>query len=196
MRPLTIITVPHSSLRTVAAAVTPDVLTDDRFLLQLGQTLRRAQKPQGVGLAAPQVDVLWRIFATNLDSARSEEPELRIYINPRLIDRADKQTLGPHPRQPDLEGCLSIPQLYAPVWRPEWVTLEYQTWENGGITEPHRTTFFDFPARVVSHELDHLDGVLFTDHVWNQQQPLYKERRGKLELVPAELVPSLLPPLV
>lgn len=176
----TIITVPHEMLRQVASPVelvTPELET---YLSDLGETLRAQENPPGVGLAFPQISQPVRAFATNLESSQSEEPQLRFFVNPRILDLSDKLSLGPNPNNPDLEGCLSIPWLYAPVWRPEWVTLEWQEIRDGQLTDPQRETFYDFSGRVVQHELDHLNGILFTDYVKRQGQPLYRSEKKQL----------------
>lgn len=184
-----IIHAPHPSLRAVAKPVT----NADTKMLQLqrnlGETLMAHTNPQGVGLAAPQINEKWRMFVTYLESSESDQPQLKAFVNVRLIDRAEKEVVGVSPRDPDLEGCLSIPHLYAPVLRPEWVTLEYQTLEpDMTLSDFHTMTFFDFTARVMQHELDHLDGILFTDHVLKQGQPLYESRGRDLVSIDPELV--------
>lgn len=150
--------------------------------------LRAAVDPPGVGLAAPQIDSLWRIFATQLDQDQHSRNPIRLMVNPVIIDKSDKKVLGTNPRHPDLEGCLSIPELYAPVLRSEWVTVRWQApdWQDQ-LAGEHTETFFDFSARVIEHELDHLDGILFTDHVREQGQPLFRSVKDSLEEVSIEI---------
>ncbi len=192
MKTAKIVIAPHAALRQTAQ---PIERADDsiRHLIKtLAATLADTDNPPGVGLAAPQINTSWRVFATQLESSRSDNLVLRTFINPRLSDRSDKLVLGINPRDPDLEGCLSIPHLYGPVWRSEWVTLEYQLIdENGELSPRHNETFFDFPARVVQHELDHLDGILFTDHVLQQGHPLYQEEKHRLIEVDPQVAKSL-----
>lgn len=181
--------VPHPVLRTKAApidAVSPQVLT---WLKDLTSTLRNTIDPPGVGLAAPQISQPWRAFVTQLDQDAPTKNPIRLFINPKIIDQADKLILGASAREPDLEGCLSIPLLYGPLLRSEWVTVEWQTldWQDQ-LAEHHTETFFDFSARVIQHELDHLNGVLFTDHIQQQQQPLYRAENDKLIEVTYDLV--------
>lgn len=176
-----IISVPHPVLRKTAQAVenvTPEVLT---WLRELSATLRDTVDPPGVGLAAPQIAQPWRAFTTQLDQDAHTKTPIRLLVNPKIVDQSDKLILGSSARQPDLEGCLSIPLLYGPVLRAEWVTMEWQTldWQDQ-LTEHHTETFFDFSARVMQHELDHLNGVLFTDHIQQQSQPLYRSENDKL----------------
>ncbi len=187
-----IVVAPHTALRQVAKPIT---LADKKvisFAKALGEVLQRAENPTGVGLAAPQVDTPWRIFVTHLDSGQSDQPFIRYFFNPRLVDRADRLVTGMNPRKADLEGCLSIPYLYGPVARPEWVTLEFQTLtETGELSLYHTETFFDFIGRVVQHELDHLDGILFTDHILTQGQVLYQEEKGQLVEIDPQIARAL-----
>ena len=176
--------------------VAKPITTVDTKILQiargLSETLKAATNPQGVGLAAPQINEKWRMFSTFLENSESDEPQLKTFVNIRMIDRSEKEVLGTHPREPDLEGCLSIPHLYAPVLRAEWVTFEYQMIEpDSTLSDFHTMTFFDFAARVMQHELDHLDGILFTDHVIKQGQPLYESRGRDLVTIDPELARGL-----
>ncbi len=178
-----IITVPHPTLRQTAqpvAAVTPHLT---RFLPDFATTLRSTRNPKGVGLAAPQVNEQLRLFATNLEDG------MRIFINPELIEMSDTITFGPDKNDPYLEGCLSIPGLYGPVPRHETVRVRFQELVDSHLTEPREETFTDFPARVIQHEYDHLNGILFTDYTTKFNLPLYQGiRGGKLELIDASLV--------
>lgn len=109
------------------------------------ETMREAP---GVGLAAPQVGVLERIFVYALDDT------VGAIINPELMVRS-KET------ETDIEGCLSLPGLQYPVERPVSVTIR-------GVDESGETVEIDADgllAVVFQHELDHLDGVLFIDHL-------------------------------
>lgn len=178
-----IITVPHPTLRTTAQAVEQVSAHLKRFLPELATTLRSTRNPKGVGLAAPQVDEQLRIFATNLEDG------MRIFINPELVEVSDTITFGPDKNDPYLEGCLSIPGLYGPVPRHETIRVRFQELEDSALTKPREETFSDFAARVIQHEYDHLNGILFTDYTTKFSLPLYQGTRGgKLELVDASLV--------
>ena len=94
-------------------------------------------------------------------------------------------TFGPDKKEPTLEGCLSIPGLYGPIPRWEDIKLEFQE----VIEDELRTrteTFTDFAARVVQHEEDHLNGVLFVDYTEKFDLPLYKEDTRTNELITLE----------
>lgn len=171
-----IITVPHPSLRKVAEPVTTVDQKLTQFIDELGKTLLHKRKPQGVGLAAPQVDKLWRAFVTRLPDPTQPQhsPVLRSFINPTITDAGSQQVLGVNPDEPDLEGCLSIPGLYGPVPRWNWVDVNYRVVEEGRLVE-QQEHFTDFAARVMQHEIDHLDGILFTDHSLHYDLPVYRE---------------------
>lgn len=187
---LDIISIPHPTLRNHALAVEHVDKKLIEFIQNLGVTLDATRKPRGVGLAAPQVDKLWRVFVTNLPPVRdpnSHAHELRAFINPVIVSTSRGQTLGQDSSDPDLEGCLSIPGVYGPVPRWEWVNLEYQIIENDTLVE-RSERFAAFPARVIQHEIDHLDGILFTDYILQYELPLYRHGdngKGFVEVDPA-----------
>jgi peptide deformylase len=187
---LDIITIPHPTLRQVASEV---VVVDKKlhqFMTNLQTTLDMKKKPAGVGLAAPQVDKLWRIFSTKLPVGnQSNAPVLRTYINPSIVKKSLKQTFGEDPRDPDLEGCLSIPSLYGPVPRWQWVEIEYQTIEDETLVN-RSERFEEFAARVVQHEIDHLNGILFTDYALEYDLPLYRQTDSNKKM--EEIDPSLI----
>lgn len=178
-----IITVPHPSLRKRAQTVTAQQKKLSTFVDQLIETLHKQDNPKGVGLAAPQVDQNWRIFTTLLppSGAGEDDPAVpRVFINPTIVDNSPKVTFGPDKNAPILEGCLSIPQIYGPVPRWEWVDVQFQEVVNGEfVTKTER--FEAFAGRVMQHEFDHLQGVLFTDYSLEYDLPIYKDRSNKLE---------------
>lgn len=164
-----IVTLPHSVLRERALAIRPEEIQDakiQRLIADMQETLATAQ--DGVGLAAPQIGVSLRIFlvsddATHIDkrqeSVSSEQEaeqkrqwEYFVFINPVLKKRSRQKRTLP-------EGCLSVPGKFGEVSRSEKVLLEWYD-EHG---RKHTRGFTKFFARVIQHELDHLDGVLITD---------------------------------
>ncbi len=178
-----IITAPNNTLREHAQAVTAREPRFAHFISELEDTLYATRNPKGVGLAAPQVATLYRVFATHLDDG------MRVFINPEIINKSAEITFGPDKNDPYLEGCLSIPGLYGPVPRHHSLKLRYQVLEGNALSEPREEEFEDFPARVVQHEFDHLEGILFTDYTRHFNLPLYQGKRGgKLELIDASLV--------
>ena len=116
------------------------VLLDD-----MGETMYQAD---GVGLAAPQVGILKRVIVVD---PHDEVTGLVKLINPEIIE-ADGEQVG-------VEGCLSIPNFNATVKRPEHLKVKYLDEEgNEKVWDAH-----GFPAEILSHEIDHLDGILFRD---------------------------------
>jgi peptide deformylase len=107
----------------------------------------------GVGLAAPQIGRAVRVFVVR-DPGRPAGRQRLELINPELVE-----TFGP--REPFEEGCLSFPGLYTTVWRPRGAVVRYQT-RGGEHTELRDEGLL---ARIIQHEIDHLDGVLFIDHL-------------------------------
>lgn len=173
-----IVTVPHPALAKVSRVIDLDQNLA-KFLTKLENTLRYKQNPAGVGLSAPQVAKNWRVFSLYLDH---DKPDLiRSYINPKVVDQSDQLTLSEEDGKPFLEGCLSIPNVYGPVKRHQWIELEFAQFNP--LTSQYETLrkkFSDFPARVVQHELDHLDGILFTQRALEQGLEIFEEINGKL----------------
>lgn len=165
-----IITIPHPSLRKTAKIVTHFDKKLKNFITEFEETLIKKRNPRGVGLAAPQVDKLWRVFSINVDG-------IETYINPRVIKQSKKLTFGPDEDDPILEACLSIPDLYGPVPRYSWVEIECQFIDGDKLSEK-KVRLEDFKARVFQHELDHLNGVLFTDYSLEYDLPVYKKSNG------------------
>lgn len=163
-----IIAIPHPTLREKAEPVTAADIKVKKFAADLQKTLVTTKNPKGVGLAAPQVNKLWRIFATQVD----DKP--RLFINPQITSKSSTLTLGPDPEDPIMEGCLSIPKLYGPVPRAEWVELSFDVIKGNELVS-QKDRFEDYFARVIQHELDHLDGVLFIDYSLQYDLPVYQE---------------------
>ena len=123
---------------------------------------------KGIGLAGPQVGELKRLFVTHVEG---DVP--RVFINPQIIQTSNEQNVFE-------EGCLSIPAMYADVERPVAVTV--QAWNERG--RPFTLDAEDLLARVIQHEFDHLNGILFLDHLDDKKRNriinLYSRRNGKL----------------
>ncbi|MBW7955812.1 peptide deformylase [Patescibacteria group bacterium] len=185
-----IITIPHSTLRQVAQPVTTVDKKLLSFIEELGNTLLKKDNPKGVGLAAPQVNEAQRLFATllPLSGKRGDgEPVLRVFINPVFTDVSEELTFGENPEEPILEGCLSIPEIYGPVPRHQWVEVAYEELV-GTELRPGKERFEAYAARVMQHEYDHLDGRLFIDYSAELDLPLYKERGKKMDEMSSDMV--------
>lgn len=160
-------------LRKVAAEITfplgdqLKILADKMIhFLKNSQDIELAEEYDlrpGVGIAAPQLNVSKRMFAVHIPGAEAEdEPFSLVLINPRILSHSAKKTV-----LEDGEGCLSVDEVYEGyVPRYKRITLEYYDL-NGN---KHKKRFKDFPAIVIQHELDHLNGILFYDHI-NAEDP-------------------------
>jgi peptide deformylase len=143
-------------------------------IADLYETLKAQKDPEGIGLAAPQIGKNIRMFLMR------DENIQKIIINPKVISMTKIKVSKT--KQKIMEGCLSLPHFYSPLTRAEKITISYKSekWEDK--TE----TFSGLSAQIVQHEIDHLDGVLFVDHVFEQKLPLY-EYTKKGEWVRVEL---------
>lgn len=185
-----IITVPDPRLRQKSRPIKQVDKKLLQFIEELKQALLVSEDPPGVGLSAPQIGKNWRIFATYFrpDSPRAKKGEyqpsdqVQIYLNPKITQASKALTFGPDKNKPIMEGCLSIPKIYAPVQRHQKITLEYYQLAPDNKNLVKKTQAFSgFSARVVQHEFDHLDGILFTDRVKAQKGQLYILQNDQLE---------------
>jgi len=110
----------------------------------------------GIGLAAPQVGISLRLIVISDEEGRG----VQALLNPAIVERGGEVT--------GEEGCLSIPGVFAPVTRAAWVKVEARSVDGEPLTLSAR----GLRARVLQHEIDHLDGVLFIDRV----DPMLRDR--------------------
>jgi peptide deformylase len=121
----------------------------------------------GVGLAAPQVGVDLRLAV--VDTSVGEDPAaLRVLVNPEIVRREGLET--------DTEGCLSLPGITDKVDRPLSITLRAQDLTG----RPFELEAEDYLARAICHEVDHLDGILFTDHLRGLRKERVRRQLKKL----------------
>jgi peptide deformylase len=113
----------------------------------------------GIGLAAPQVGISIRMLVTDISPVEKGFSEM-VFVNPVILENWGNCTLE--------EGCLSIPGIREEVERPEEILLKYQTIDGEEKTEK----FNGWMARVLQHEIDHLEGVLFVDYLSPVKQKL------------------------
>ncbi|HQR88823.1 MAG TPA: peptide deformylase [Caulobacter sp.] len=126
---------------------------DDALRALMDDMLETMYDAPGIGLAAVQIGEPIRVIV--MDLARDgEEPAPRYYVNPEILS-ASEDTQGYE------EGCLSVPDYYDEVERPSKVTLRYMNYQGETVTEEAEGLF----AVCVQHEMDHLEGVLFIDHL-------------------------------
>ena len=120
-------------------------------------------RSDGIGLAAPQVGISKRLLVTDISPIEKDSTP-KAFVNPVILESQGECTLE--------EGCLSIPEVREDVTRPERILLKYQTVEGETITE----SYDGWMARVLQHEIDHLDGVLFIDHLTPVKQKIVTSR--------------------
>ena len=123
----------------------------------------------GIGLAAPQIAISRKLIV--VDTSKDREQRERDYLvmaNPEIIDREGSQV--------DEEGCLSVPELTSKVKRSRKVTVTYQDLEGNH----QELTAEDRFAVVLQHEIDHLNGILFIDHLSSLKRNLYKKKIKKM----------------
>ena len=147
---LKIIIHPNKHLRLKSESVSVSEILSDNFrdfLNELGTTMLQED---GAGLAAPQVDVQKRVVVVNMDGAGKS----KAFINPKISRKSLTKNILE-------EGCLSIPGVFDKVKRQKNITVKYQD-EKG---DWHKQKCDEYLSRVLQHEIDHLDGVLFIDKI-------------------------------
>lgn len=146
------------------ARITPEI---ESLAADMLETMYEAP---GVGLAAPQVGVLSRLFVMDCNKDPEAEPQPLVMVNPRITWSSE----GLNSYE---EGCLSIPDQYAEITRPaevrvEWLGLDGKT---------HQREFDGLWATCAQHEIDHLDGKLFIDHLSPLKRQMITRRMVKLK---------------
>jgi len=136
---------------------------------------------QGVGLAAPQIGVSKSLFLINWDHIDEEKSGYQAYINPKILEFGDEMVEAD-------EGCLSLPEVWAPVRRSNRIRVEFTTID-GKISEE---TLTGMPSRVFQHENDHLLGILFIDRISNSERKKVKNvlqdiMDGEIPVSPEEM---------
>jgi peptide deformylase len=145
-----ILVVPHPVLKQISTAVET---VDDELRALMDDMLETMYAAPGIGLAAVQIGVPKRVIV--MDLARPEEPKQpRYFVNPEILWRSEET-------QPYEEGCLSVPDIYDEVERPARVKLRYLDYDGKLVEEDAEGMY----AVCIQHEMDHLEGVLFIDHL-------------------------------
>ena len=181
---LQIVTAPNAILSQIAKPVSRVDSSILKLIKEMKEALLSANDPKGVGLAAPQVGASIRIFQIK----PQDKSEISTFINP-VIEKTfgekeipnfknSKKAQAKKPKASKdklLEGCLSLPNIWGNVARPKKVMLSWQD-EFGAHFEK---IFSGFPAIIIQHEIDHLNGVLFPKRVLEQKNKLYKSEKDK-----------------
>lgn len=170
-------------LKKKAKNISNDFIKLNEFIENMWETMNNAN---GVGLAAPQVGLSFRVFIVDTlpfadsESMNKDEFELvssfkKVFINPVIINETgNKWDFN--------EGCLSIPEVRADVKRPETILIKYFDED----FNQHQQSFNGIIARVVQHEYDHIEGILFTDKISPLKRKLLKSKlidisKGKIK---------------
>ncbi len=154
----------HPVLRQVCKPIDPKAITGPEVQRLIRDMFETMAEYNGVGLAAPQVHQPVRLLIAGGEADDDGRPQFRIIINPE-ITVLDEKRLGMY------EGCLSVPGMRGWVERPRKVKVKAYD-EQGRLSE---TVLEDFPAVVVQHECDHLDGVLYVDRLTDTRRFAFEE---------------------
>ncbi len=173
---LPIVTVPQKVLISKSKLVKSFGPNLQKLVADMSDTLISCIDPIGVGLAAPQVGVNLRVFI----SRPNPNNKIKIFINPEILSiDPDHVVETPNPNEDQneaFEGCLSIPRIWSPVSRPQKITISWQDIKG----KSHQKEFEGFDAVIIQHEVDHLDGILFTRRASEQNAIVYEEKNKKL----------------
>jgi peptide deformylase len=158
---------PDPVLKETAAPVEGVTAEVSALLGDLLETMRNS--PGGVGIAAPQVGMPWRIVIVDVSAHRRGGQEqnhgLLVLLNPEILAMGGKQVVR--------EGCMSVPDYTANVQRAQWVLVDAL----GPDGERKIIESIGFEAVAIQHEMDHLDGVLFLDRVVSVKTDLFRRKK-------------------
>lgn len=169
-----IISLPNDALRKRSQKIS----AFDEKLTQLCQDMEDATldwedhraHEVGVALAAPQINVLKRAVVIRNDFDNKQDKTFLALINPKIIRSEGRQVV-------DYEGCLSVPDIYGQVPRYEKIKIKAQDLNGEDI----RITAEGFLARVIQHEIDHTNGIMFIDYIKDNPEAFYRlDEEGKL----------------
>lgn len=166
---LPILEVPDPRLKTVS---TPVETFDEDLRTLVADMFETMYDAPGIGLAAIQVGVPKRVLVIDLQH-EGEDGELvktpRVFINPEILDPSDEHTLYN-------EGCLSVPDQYAEVERPSTIRARWQDIDG----KVHEEAMDGLMATCLQHEMDHLEGILFIDHLSRLKRQMVLKKLEKL----------------
>jgi peptide deformylase len=169
MTVLNILEVPDPGLRAVAAAVSE---VDNSIRATLADMFETMYAARGIGLAAIQVGIEKRLVVIDLQEPEEEggEPVRKpvAFVNPELLWVSEEMAVYN-------EGCLSIPEQYAEVARPARCRVKWLD----GDGKPHEEDMDGLMATCIQHEIDHLNGVLFTDHISRLKRDMIMKKLAK-----------------
>jgi peptide deformylase len=158
----------HPVLRERARPIAKSELRDPLMQKLIDDMIDTMHEYHGVGLAAPQVHEGLRLFVALLDDEPGPKSEAAVIINPEIVPSGSTKEEG-------WEGCLSIPDIRGMV--PRFTEITVTALDRNG--KPVEFRLKNFPARVVQHETDHLDGVLFFDRMTSLQSLTYLDEYSR-----------------
>jgi len=164
MSRLSIVIAPEPVLKRSAD---PIERVDDEVRRLMDDMLDTMRTANGIGLAAPQVGDLRRVIVVDV-SLPEDKPQPYRMANPELVWRSDETSTGE-------EGCLSLPDHYADVTRPARVRVRYRD-EDNQVQELEADGIL---ARCIQHEMDHLEGILFVDHISSIRRDMILRKLSK-----------------
>jgi peptide deformylase len=160
----------HPILRKEARDISPDYPGLQTLIDNMFETMYNAE---GVGLAAPQIGLEDRILVLDLNIYADENPSFsgfkKVLINAHIIERDGEE-------KSEEEGCLSIPDIHEKVPRKNRIRIQYLD-EN---LVAHDEVYEGYKARVIQHEYDHLDGILFVDHLSGIRKQMIRSKLNKI----------------
>ena len=166
---LPIIETPDPRLRTIS---TPVEAIDGELQTLIDDMFETMYAAPGIGLAAIQVGVPKRLLVIDLQEQEGEDgkpiKEPRVFINPEILETSDEQ-------QVYSEGCLSVPDQYADVERPAVIRARWQDREG----KTHEEQLDGLLAICLQHEMDHLEGILFIDHLSRLKREMVLKKLAK-----------------
>jgi peptide deformylase len=167
---LRIVKYPHPALRAPNAELSAEALkgsTDTKELAK--QMLKIMYAAEGVGLAAPQVGVNQRLMVYNSSGDSKKWLDETILVNPHIVEFSEA-------KDTDIEGCLSFPDMSALVTRSKWIKVQAMSLQG----KPVKKKFSGWEARIFQHEYDHLDGVVYVDHLTEEEREKVQPRLDEL----------------
>ena len=176
---LPIVAYGHPVLRKLCEEISPSYPEIQKLIEDMFETMKNAQ---GVGLAAPQIGAPLRLFIVDASPLAEDEENAdlknfrKVFINAEMLaEDGDPWDFN--------EGCLSIPEIREPVSRKPYINIRYYDEE----FNQHIERFSDIPARIIQHEYDHIEGILFVDHLNALKRRLLKRKltdisKGKVDV--------------
>ncbi len=159
----------HPDARLKKKSVEIENITD--ALIKLAEDMMETMyDAPGIGLAAPQIGVLERLIVMDCAKKEDEEPDPIIMVNPTIIASSEENSVYE-------EGCLSIPEHFAEITRPEFVQVEWI--DLGG--KQHSEEFNGLKSTCLQHEIDHLNGKLFIDYLGPMKRQLITRKMQKFK---------------